>query len=103
MTSPLALYPMLHVGASIGWTSFTVHWSTVAGLLCLAALYEWAARKSGMGNGNGNGRLESHSRQPIAARTSLELAHSHSHFPFRRWAFYAGLAAIFLSLNGWLH
>lgn len=65
---------MLHVGASIGWTSFTVHWSTVAGLLCLAGLYEWAARgarNGGMGN--------------------------------RRWAFYAGLAVIFLSLNGWLH
>lgn len=72
MAGPLGLYPMLHVGASIAWTNFTVHWSTVAGLLCLAGLYEWGARTVDMGH-------------------------------VRRWAFYAGLAVTFLSLNGWLH
>lgn len=40
--APLALW---HIGASISWTSFTVHWSTVIGLLTLAALYEWRARR----------------------------------------------------------
>ena len=69
---PLALMPLLHVGASLSWTSFTVHWSTVVGLAGLAALYEWAARPA-------------------------DISH------IRRWPFYAGLAVIFLSLNGWLH
>jgi putative membrane protein len=48
-----------------------VHWSTVIGLVALAALYEIGGR-----NGDLSGR---------------------------RFYFYAGLAVIFLSLNGWLH
>jgi hypothetical protein len=45
----LALLPLLHVGASLGWTSFTVHWSTVAGLAAMALLYEWRARLPDIG------------------------------------------------------
>jgi len=101
MSVPLAFVPLLHVGASLSWTSFTVHWSTVVGLACLAGLYEWRARKGGIGNGNGRvGRSDSQSHD---AQTSPESAHSHSDFPFRRRVFYAGLAAMFFSLNGWLH
>ena len=44
MGSALALNPLLHVGASISLGSFTLHWSTVAGLAVLAFLYEWRAR-----------------------------------------------------------
>jgi putative membrane protein len=40
-------FPALHVGASISWTSFTVHWSTVIGLGVMAALYEWRMRVHG--------------------------------------------------------
>jgi putative membrane protein len=69
-----ALLPLLHVGASLRWTSFSVHWSTVVGLVCLAALYEWGARSAAVG-----------------------YAHS------RRFYFYAGLAILFFTLNGWLH
>jgi putative membrane protein len=75
MGTLLALNPLLHVGASISWTAFTVHWSTVIGLVVLALLYEWRARTAGA------------SAVPR----------------FRRFCFYAGLATIFLSLNGWLH
>jgi putative membrane protein len=70
--------PLLHVGASIRWTSFTVHWSTVAGLAVLALLYEWRAAA-------GRRKAESHRSPP------------------RRFAFYGALATIFFSLNGWLH
>jgi putative membrane protein len=82
--SPLALLPLLHVGASIAWNSFTIHWSTVVGLVAFAAVYELAARRTAeMGNA------------------------SRAHFPFPifhfRLSFYAGLTVIFLSLNGWLH
>jgi putative membrane protein len=69
----LAHYPLLHVGASISASSFTVHWSTVVGLATLAALYEIGGRK---------------------AKVSLS---------GRRSYFHAGLAVIFFSLNGWLH
>jgi putative membrane protein len=79
MAGPLVLFPLLHVGASIRWTSFTVHWSTVIGLAALAALYEWAARRLGHGGV---------STRPRGSQ---------------RVAFYAGLSVIFLSLNGWLH
>src|SRR5205814_319441 len=84
--SPFAPYPLLHAGASISLTSFTVHWSTVIGLVGLAVLYEWAARRTAE-SGRGSSTV-AHSAFPI------------SHFrPF----FYAGLLVIFLSLNGWLH
>ena len=73
MAAP-ALLGLLHAGASFSWLSFSVHPSTVVGLLALAALYEWQAR-----------------------RIRLELQ------PSRRVFFYAGLATIFLSLNGPLH
>src|SRR5688572_5153044 len=43
----LPVLPMLHVGASISWTSFTVHWSTVIGLGAMAVLYEWRMRVHG--------------------------------------------------------
>jgi len=81
MVGSFALLPLLHVGASISWTSFTVHWSTVVGLLALAGLYEWRARTADIG----------YAPRPASPGSR------------RRFTFYAGLAAIFLSLNGWLH
>ncbi|HEU4993916.1 MAG TPA: cytochrome c oxidase assembly protein [Gemmatimonadaceae bacterium] len=92
--TPPGFQPMLlHVGASIGWTSFTVHWSTVAGLLCLAGLYEWRARTADMGHGTWDVGA------PKSDRAHLPSPISH----LRRSLFYAGLVVIFLSLNGWLH
>lgn len=75
ISAPLALNPLLHAGASISWTSFTVHWSTVIGLAALAGLYEW--------------------RASATQDSALRLRH--------RACFYGGAAAMFLSLNGWLH
>jgi len=71
MPVPIAL---LHVGAQLSWTQYTVHWSTVIGLAVLGALYIWRAR--------------SHS-EPIG-RTRPAL-------------FFGGIALMFLSLNGWIH
>jgi putative membrane protein len=69
---------LLHTGAQISWTQFTVHPSTVIGIVGLAGLYEWAARRFG----------------GSAARNDLAS---------RRAAFDGALAILFLSLNGWLH
>ena len=66
---------LLHVGASISVTTFTVHWSTVTGLAMLAVLYEWRARVTS-------------GAQPSRGQ---------------RVAFHAGLLSIFFALNGWLH
>jgi putative membrane protein len=86
---PAAL--LLHVGASLSWTSFTVHWSTVLGLLVLAAVYEWSARRADRGPRTAKmGSGETYAvRRPMSA--------------VRRFCFYAALATIFFSLNGWLH
>ncbi len=73
MGTTLALQPLLHVGASISLSSFTLHWSTVIGLAVLAGLYEYGGRRL---KGDLSGR---------------------------RLYFYAALLVIFLSLNGWLH
>ena len=74
MYAPLAL---LHAGAQIGWTRWTIHPSTVLGLALLGALYLWRARRPPTGSGAPG--------------------------PARRAAFFAGLFAIFTALNGPLH
>lgn len=64
---------LLHTGASLSVTSFTVHPSTVIGIVGLAALYEWGQR---------GGRTQRSGRAV--------------------W-FYTGLVTMFFALNGWLH
>ena len=76
----------LHVAASISWSRFTVHWSTVIGLALLAAAYELGVRQAGGGRPEAIAR-QVHRLQPPASRL----------------AFYSGLTVIFLALNGWLH
>jgi putative membrane protein len=72
MWFPIAL---LHVGARLSWTTFTVHPSTVIGLTALGAIYAWRARAADA---------------PPIGRT--------------RPAFFgSALVLMFLSLNGWLH
>jgi putative membrane protein len=73
MGPAIALNPLLHVGASISLSSFTLHWSTVIGLAALAGLYEYGGRRL---KGDLSGR---------------------------RLYFHAALLVMFFSLNGWLH
>ena len=73
MSMSLAL---LHTGARLSLTSFTVHPSTVIGIVGLAALYEGGAR--------------------VAAASGAPR-------PAQRFYFYTALVALFLSLNGWIH
>jgi putative membrane protein len=82
MFPPMAL--LLHPAARIAMTEFTVHPSTVIGLAGLGALYHWRA-----GQGSATERAGG-----AAARTPT---------PAQRATFYAALALIFLTLNGWLH
>src|SRR5436190_13360077 len=80
---------LLHTGARISPTSFTVHPSTVVGIVGLALLYEWRDAGSGRREaGDARHTGVDSSRAPRAA----------SRFPF-----YAALAIMFFSLNGWLH
>jgi putative membrane protein len=77
---------LLHTGARLSLTEFTVHPSTVIGIAGLAGLYEWGVRRWGdaaITSSPGPGR-------PAAQRPN-------------RPPFYAALAIMFLSLNGWLH
>ena len=67
-------FALLHIGAQISWTQYTVHWSTVIGLAVLSALYLWRARAH---------------PEPVG-RTRPAL-------------FFIGLALMFVSLNGWIH
>ena len=69
------LAALLHPAARIALTEFTVHWSTVIGVVGLGALYHWRAR------GNAD-----------STPTTTQRA-----------TFYGALLLIFLSLNGWLH
>jgi putative membrane protein len=69
---------LLHPAARIAVTEFTVHWSTVIGLTGLGALYHWRARHAPAGG-------------PASPTTA------------QRATFFAALALIFLSLNGWIH
>src|SRR5437867_4139974 len=73
---PVALF--LHTGAKLSLTQFTVHPSTVVGLLALGALYWWRAQQG-----------QDENQQPLG-RTKPAL-------------FVVGLVAMFLALNGWIH
>ena len=66
---------LLHTGASLSRSAFSVHPSTVIGIVALAALYEWAAR-----------------RPNAEAPTQGQ-----------RLCFHGALVVMFFSLNGWLH
>jgi len=65
---------LLHTSAHISPTSFSVHPSTVIGIVGLSCLYEWRLRRIA-------------SADNAAARIP----------------FYVGLLVMFFSLNGWLH
>jgi len=73
---------LLHTGARLSVTSFTVHPSTVIGIAGLAALYERGMRVIG--------------QTPTADA-------SRPRRPTTRAFFYGALVVMFLSLNGWLH
>lgn len=75
-----APFALLHPVATLDWTRFTVHWSTVIGLLALLVLYEWRSRVAARDGALGP--------PPTTAQ---------------RTRFVAALVAIFLSLNGPLH
>ena len=70
----IRMYALLHIGARLSWTEYTVHWSTVIGLAALGSLYIWRAR-----------------------------AHPEPLGRTRPAMFFAGLALMFFSLNGWIH
>jgi putative membrane protein len=74
---------LLHTGARLSVTSFTVHPSTVIGIVGVAALYEKGMRVAGR---------EVQTEDALRARR-----------PATRLFFYGALAILFLSLNGWLH
>lgn len=84
---------LLHPVASFSWTTFSVHPSVVIGILALAALYEWRARVGDTGSAAGGGT-------PPAADASRTTVHP---TPGQRLALYAGLATLFLTLDGPLH
>ena len=70
----VGVFALLHIGAQVSWTQYTVHWSTVIGLMALGALYFWRA----------------HVHPEPIGRTRPVL-------------FVSGLALMFVSLNGWIH
>ncbi|MDQ2889222.1 MAG: cytochrome c oxidase assembly protein [Gemmatimonadota bacterium] len=72
----LLLLAALHPVADVGWTGWSIHWSTVAGIAALAALYLWCA-----------------SRAPDAGTPA----------GLQKLSFFSGLFVMFVSLNGPLH
>jgi putative membrane protein len=82
-----ALFPALavvHPVARIGWTSWTIHWSTVIGLAALGWLYVWGARRL-------RARAAAAGEDVPVLRRGQQIA------------FFSGLLVIFGSLNGPLH
>jgi putative membrane protein len=73
---------LLHTGARLSPSSFTVHTSTVVGILGLAALYEYAGRTSRLG------AASVEDRRPSSGQRML---------------YHGALLVLFFSLNGWLH
>jgi putative membrane protein len=74
---------LLHPAARIGWSEFTVHWSTAAGLALFWGLYEWRTVVH---------RRAAGSAEEIAGPTRAQ-----------RTMFVGGILLMFASLNGPLH
>jgi putative membrane protein len=85
---------LLHATATFQWTDWSVHWSTVAGIAALGGLYEWRARA-----------VHAESREPSGARSLGAQPPDPRAAPSvgQRVLFFAGLAVMFLSLNGPVH
>src|SRR6187397_669157 len=81
---PPAALAVVHPVAQVGWTSWTIHWSTVVGLVALGGLYLWGARRV----------------QAIAAAAGVDVPALRVG---QRVAFFSCLLCIFASLNGPLH
>jgi len=77
MLRALPLLALLHTGATLSSSRFTVHESTVIGIATLAALYYWRAR--------------------VGARQGYALGRG------KPVVFATALVTLFFSLNGWLH
>lgn len=77
---------LLHVGAAITPTAFSVHPSVVIGLAALAALYEWRAARA---------KKQTRGDSALAPRFAVRSS--------QRFCFYAAVVTMLLSLNGWLH
>ncbi|HEY2376480.1 MAG TPA: cytochrome c oxidase assembly protein [Gemmatimonadaceae bacterium] len=77
MSLPFLFFPLLHAGATLSPWRFSVHLSTVIGIIALAALYRWRAQ--------------------VGAREGHELVRS------KPALLTFALITLFLSLNGWLH
>jgi putative membrane protein len=80
---------LLHTSARISWTEFSVHPSTVIGIIGLAGLYEY--RRWALGDGRGADQ-----QGDSNARRQRPGAH-------RRFWFHGALLVLFFSLNGPLH
>ena len=80
----VAALAVVHPVAQVGWTNWTIHWSTVVGLAALGTLYLWGARR-------------------VQAK-AVGIGHDVPTLGVgRRVAFFSGLLVIFASLNGPLH
>jgi putative membrane protein len=80
----IVAYTVIHPVAQVGWTSWTIHWSTVIGLAALGGVYAWGARHL-------RDRALAAGTEPPVLRRSQQVA------------FFSGLLVIFFSLNGPLH
>jgi putative membrane protein len=80
----IVAYAVVHPVAQVGWTTWTIHWSTVIELSALGAAYVWGARHL-------RERAVAAGIEPPVLRRGQQVA------------FFSGLLVIFLSLNGPLH
>jgi putative membrane protein len=89
LISMAPLFPallLLHPVATIGWKNFSVHPSTVIGIVALGALYSWRARVH---------MRRAATEAPAQEREGPSIG--------QRTLFASGLLVLFLSLNGPLH
>ncbi|HKO17000.1 MAG TPA: cytochrome c oxidase assembly protein [Gemmatimonadaceae bacterium] len=93
--APLAGFALLHAGAPVAWTSFTIHPSTVLGIAGLVALYEESARRRTRFRESGMEGADAPAGSPLPVPRLPSAA--------QRFCFYTALGVLFLSLNGWLH
>jgi putative membrane protein len=97
----MALLALLHPAQQVGWTNWTVHPSTVIGIAALGGLYLWRARALDDEERRETSGGSDAAFDALVARIATPSRRAPS--GLQRFAFFAGLFVMFLSLNGPVH
>ena len=94
---------ILHPVSQIGWTGWSVHWSTVIGIAALGAVYLWRGKVGAAPGEERAPHTEGGDGTAALGQSAMAGAAAQTQTGWQKLSFFAGLFAMFFSLNGPIH